>query len=220
MGVSVTPKQLLIASNYNSETIIYTYTCFRAVFIIARLLNVQLISLLTLYAAGNYFVVSMLSSLLHNSPSDINVSLPFSWFFWLWTILLPFVYVLLGIKNKNLMLLRIGLLLVVLAGLTFRMIFHLLPTEYALVLSGTVLPVVAIVLIKYLKTPKNGFTYTQRSSKHWANNIKSRIIDCCAGSTCAFGASSRYGTFRWRQFWRRWRQQRFLNDTFLVEACN
>jgi len=132
---------------------------------------VQLISLLILYAAGNYFVVLMLSSFLHNLPSDINVSLPFSWFFWLWTMLLPFVYVWLGIKYKNLMLLRIGLLLIVLAGLTFRLIFHLLQTEYALVLSGTVLLLIAAMLIKYLKTPKKGFTYTQRSSRHWANNI-------------------------------------------------
>ncbi|RYE27748.1 MAG: hypothetical protein EOP42_18800 [Sphingobacteriaceae bacterium] len=132
---------------------------------------VQLISLLTLYAAGNYFVVLMLSSQLHNLPAGNNADVPFSWFFWLYTMLVPFVYSWLGIKNKSLLLLRTGLLLVALAALTFRMIFHVLPTEYALVLSGTVLLLSAFMLIKYLKTPKNGFTYTRRSSKHWVNNI-------------------------------------------------
>ncbi|RYE22965.1 MAG: hypothetical protein EOP42_23815 [Sphingobacteriaceae bacterium] len=132
---------------------------------------VQLISLLTLYAAGNYFVVSMLSNQLHNSPLDDNAPLPFSWFFWLWTMLIPFIYVWLGIKNKNLMLLRIGLLLVMLAAFTFRLIFHLLPTEYALALSGALLLLITVSIIRYLKTPKSGFTYTQRNSKHWANNL-------------------------------------------------
>lgn len=132
---------------------------------------IQVLSLLTLYAAGNYFVVSMLSSLLHDLPSDTNTPLLFSWFFWFWTMLAPFVYVWLGIKNKSLLLLRVGLLLAAIAALTFRLIFHVLPTEYALVLSGTVLLAITIALIKYLKTPKNGFTYTQRGSRHWANNI-------------------------------------------------
>ncbi|RYY25633.1 MAG: hypothetical protein EOP41_05070 [Sphingobacteriaceae bacterium] len=132
---------------------------------------VQLISLLTLYAAGNYFVVLTLSSLLHDLPADNHTPLPFSWFFWLWTILVPFVYVWLGIKIKNLMLLRIGLVLVAAGALTFRLIFHLLPTEYALVFSGAGLLALTITLIKYLKTPKNGFTYAQRSSKHWVHNL-------------------------------------------------
>lgn len=156
---------------------------------------IQVVNLLTLYAAGNYFLVSMLSSMLHDLPSDNNATLPFSWFFWLWTIFVPFIYIWLGIKNKSLLLLRIGLLLVVPIVLTVRMIFHILPTEYALVISGTVLLFIAIALIKYLKTPKKGFTYTQRSSRHWANNInlESLIVAQAAHTPSPAPSNDRFG---------------------------
>jgi uncharacterized membrane protein len=105
-------------------------------------------------------------------PMENNSPLPAGWFFWAWTILLPLAYIGLGIKNKSLLLLRTGLLLVVAAALTFRNYYHLLPAEYALVISGTLLLLVSGWLIKFLKAPKNGFTYAQRGSRHWASNIQ------------------------------------------------
>lgn len=133
---------------------------------------IQLTSLLTLYAAGNYLVVQKLSNQLHHLAMENGSPLPAGWFFWAWTMLLPLAYMGLGIKNRSLLLLlRTGLLLIVAAALTFRNYYHLLAPEYALIISGTLLLLLATWLVKYLKTPKKGFTYAQRGSRHWANNL-------------------------------------------------
>jgi hypothetical protein len=135
------------------------------------LICLQVTSFITLYAAGNYFVVQKLSNLLHQLPSETNGPLPFAWFFLAWTIFLPFGYISLGIKNKSLLLLRTGLILVLAAVVTFRNYYDLLPTEYVVVIGGTIVLLVAISLLKYLKIPKNGFAYAKPGPKHWSNNI-------------------------------------------------
>jgi hypothetical protein len=58
-------------------------------------------------------------------------------------------------------------------------IYDLLHTEYVLVIGGTIVLLVAISLLKYLKIPKNGFAYAKPGAKHWLNNIhlESLIID-------------------------------------------
>jgi len=157
---------------------------------------VQLTSLLTLYAAGNYFVVQKLSNQLHHLPMENNAPLPAGWFFWAWTMLLPLAYIGLGIKNKSLLLLRTGLLLAVAAALTLRTYYHLLAPEYALVISGTLLLVLAIGLVKYLKTPKQGFTYAQRGSRHWASNLHLEsllVAQATHGPTAPAAANNRFG---------------------------
>jgi hypothetical protein len=160
---------------------------------------VQLTSLLTLYAAGNYFVIQKLSYQLHHLPQENNAPLPFGWFFWAWTMLLPLLYIGLGIKNKSLLLLRLGLLLVVISAYTFRNYYHLFPTEYVLVISGTVLLLMAVWVIRYLKKLKHGFTYAQRNSRHWANNVHlESLIFAGATHTYAFCASSKHGPL-WRR---------------------
>jgi hypothetical protein len=120
----------------------------------------KVISLVTLYAAGNYFVVNRLNNAL-NGLDDSHTTIPFGYIFWLWTILIPVVYVFFGIKKKNTMLLRIGLILAGASVATFRNYYHLLPIEIMLTLSGMILLALSYTIIKYLKTPRNGFTYAE-----------------------------------------------------------
>lgn len=158
---------------------------------------VQFISLLTFYAAGNYFVVQKLSYQIYSSTIESNFAIPFGWFFWLWTVLMPLVYISLGIRKKNLLLLRTGLLLVIAAAYTFRFYYHLFPVELALVVSGVILLAVVFLVIKYLKFPKKGFTYADRNSKHWANNIhvESILVSSAASNIppAHSAESSRFG---------------------------
>jgi len=135
------------------------------------LVYLELTTLTTLYAAENYFVVQKLGNLLHNLPADTNDPVPFGWIFWGWTMLLPLVFVALGIRKRNLLLLRLGLLFMAAAACTFRVYHHLLAIEYVLVIAGGLILVLVFILLRYLKTPKLGFTYTQRSRKHWVNNL-------------------------------------------------
>ena len=135
------------------------------------LLFLKLTTLTTLYAAGNYFVVQKMGNLLHKLPAEANDPIPFGWIFWGWTILLPLVYVALGIRKRNLLLLRLGLLFIAATACTLRVYHHLLAIEYVLVIAGGLILGLLILLLKYLKTPKFGFTNTQRSRKHWVNNL-------------------------------------------------
>jgi hypothetical protein len=136
---------------------------------------VEVVSLITLYFSGNYYVVNELSNELHNTP---GAPLPFGFIFWIITILLPLGYIAWGVKTRNAIMLRIGLLLVAGAVYTFRTYYHVMPIEVALSIGGAVLLLVSYTVIKYLKTPKHGFTTAplKRSSLLDHLNIESIII--------------------------------------------
>ena len=124
----------------------------------------QVISLLALYASGNYYIVQSLGG--QSGP------LPLGFFFWAWTIVLPFVYLGFGIRRKDVVLLRAGLLLITAGVLTFRNYYHVMPLDSALTLAGIVILGAAYVAMRYLKTPKHGFTADETEDTHAADRIK------------------------------------------------
>ncbi|MES2060796.1 MAG: hypothetical protein V4456_02675 [Bacteroidota bacterium] len=132
--------------------------------------TVKLISLLTLYAAGNYFVVNRLNNML-NSLDDSHTAIPFGFIFWIWTIVLPIVYIWFGLKRKNTMLLRTGMVLVAVTVATFRAYYHLLPIEIMLTLAGIIILVGAYTIIRYLKKPRHGFTYAEPEEANTADSL-------------------------------------------------
>jgi hypothetical protein len=132
----------------------------------------KIIGLLGLYAAGNYYVVQQLSNELNHIPADVNKPIPFGFMFWIWTMLLPLVYVAIGIRNKKLMFIRLGLILVAASVATFRNYCHLLPPEVMLTIAGLLVLGLIYALIKYLKTPKHGFTYQDIDNSESAGNIQ------------------------------------------------
>ncbi|MEB0260564.1 MULTISPECIES: hypothetical protein [unclassified Mucilaginibacter] len=120
----------------------------------------KIISLIALYAAGNYFVVNRLNNMLNNLD-DSHTSIPLGFIFWIWTMLVPVAYTLLGIRKKSAMFLRLGMVLAAASIATFRNYYHLLPIEAMLTLSGMILLAASYTIIKYLKTPHNGITYAE-----------------------------------------------------------
>jgi len=155
---------------------------------------IQIVSLLTLYLSGNYYVVNELSNQLHNTP---GAPLPFGFIFWTITILLPLGYIAWGAKTKNAVMLRIGLLLVAGAVYTFRTYYHVMPIEAALSIGGAAMLLASYAVIKFLKTPKKGFTTAplKRSSVLNHLNIESIIIGETFGNTgtAPTDAGSRFG---------------------------
>ncbi|RQO67977.1 hypothetical protein DBR43_26075 [Pedobacter sp. KBW06] len=131
----------------------------------------QVFCLLIGYAAGNYFVVKEMGSMI-NQPLQEGEGLPLGWFFWTWTIALPFVYIALGLKRKEVILLRSGLILIAAAAFTFRNYYHVMPIEGALSLVGAALLAIAYGVIRYLKTPKKGFTYEELDDDQLLDKIK------------------------------------------------
>jgi len=129
----------------------------------------QIVCLVTLYLAGNYYIIQSLSDDLHGQT---NTAIPFGAFFWAWTIGIPFVYVAFGIKKKDAILLRVGLLLIIAAALTFRNYYHILPLDITLTIVGAILLGVAYSMTRYLKTPKHGFTYAEPKEENMMDNLK------------------------------------------------
>jgi uncharacterized membrane protein YgcG len=130
---------------------------------------------------------------IYNSAEPAPV--PFGFFFWAWTILIPFIYLGLGIKNKDVIILRTGLILVAAAAFTFRNYYHLMPIEGALSIVGIILLGICYMVMKYLKTPKHGFTYEDLEDGNFMDKLKveSLIVSETFSGTQPQGENTRFG---------------------------
>ncbi len=125
-------------------------------------------ALLTLYASVNFFVVREGNMILNDIPSDaiyddgtttIPYEIPLSFLFISFTILIPFVYMAVGLYRRDRLLLWTGLLVFVLTVLTVRYRFHVIPYEYALTAGGILLVTGCWWVIKRLKDFPGKFTF-------------------------------------------------------------
>jgi len=172
-------------SKISSPKFVYYQHCLRFL---------QTGSLLTLYLAGNYYVVQEMGNALYGYTSIGPYKVPYPVFFWPWTILVPFIYTGLGLYKKNVILLRTGLVLIAIAAVTFKNYYHVLPIEGTLVLIGLVTLGGSYGVIRYLKTPKKGFTSEELSEDTIPGgiNVESLIIATTQLDTPA-GTENRFG---------------------------
>jgi len=155
----------------------------------------QVTSLVTLYLSGNYYVVQKLGTELYGYTTIGPYKVPYPVFFWPWTILVPFIYTGAGAYKKNVILLRTGLILIAIAAVTFKNYYHVLPIEGTLVLIGIVTLGGSYWLIRYLKTPKHGFTYEELAEETIPGgvNIESLIIASTQLEDTPKGTQSPFG---------------------------
>ena len=149
-----------VCKTSKSERMLVYYA--KAVFVL------QILSAILFYVAGNYFIVAEFSKVI--LPGAANTPLPmlFRYFLWAFTILIPLGYVTAGIKYKDVILCRVGIVCTVIAILTYRYYYSILSAEAAMVLAGIIVCLSAYLLTKYLKKPKSGFIF---------ENIKRRQQD-------------------------------------------
>ncbi|AUD00855.1 hypothetical protein [Spirosoma pollinicola] len=124
---------------------------------------VQWVSLILLAAGGNYFVVRELNGLLLRSrlggyTSADAPQIALAGLFWILTFAIPTVYLWQGLTKKNRMLNILGMLGLIAAVITLHDYTSLMPLNVALTLGGFVLIGIAVFGIRYLATPKHGFT--------------------------------------------------------------
>jgi hypothetical protein len=112
--------------------------------------------LLTFYVSGNYFVIQILSDLLFSQPD-----VPMAFVFYAITAAVPVLYIFFGLRQRDRLLLRTGMILLVLTVLTFRYFFSLGHPEVLVTVAGAGLVVFAYVVIRLLKRGDLPFTYTQ-----------------------------------------------------------
>jgi hypothetical protein len=118
-------------------------------------------SLILFYISGNYFVVEDIGEQLFP-----GFSIPFSWIFWIFTAVVPFAYIYIGLKKKDRLLLRVGLLLMAISVITFKYYFSLGHYEVTLTIGGAILLAFAYFAINYLKNKPGRYTYTEDLSEN------------------------------------------------------
>ncbi len=122
---------------------------------------IECIALVVFYLAGNYYVIRESSIAYFGLKLNKGEDIPLAFLFYILTAIVPLVYVYYGLKNKDKLLLWIGLILIVIAALTFKNYFSLGHPEIILTLSGFIMIVIAYVSIRILKTPKYGITFEE-----------------------------------------------------------
>lgn len=146
------------------------------------LLIAEAFCLVVMYAAGNYFVVRELSMNLMFLELAEGQDIPFAWLFYLLTVLTPMVYLYVGITKKDSVLLRVSLVALAFTVFTFKYYFSLGHPEITLTLAGAILLGITVALLRYLKTPKNGFTRESVLTEKWASaNAEAFIISQTLG---------------------------------------
>ncbi len=168
-GTATMPFVLMVFSGLSYWVVRLKLNHPKTVYYTNSMTVLQAGTLLTLYLAGNYFVVKELGDELNGTVSE---SIPFGWFFWGWTIGLPFIYIAFGIKQKNVILLRTGLLLITAAAITFRNYHHVMPVELALILSGAIALGISYAVTRYLRTPRHGFTCEELNKEDLMDELK------------------------------------------------
>ncbi|WP_343704701.1 hypothetical protein [Chitinophaga sp.] len=115
----------------------------------------QVAALAMLYVVGNYFVVKETRNELFGTAAG---AMPAGWLFWLLTVLMPVIYIYLGIRKKDKVLLRTGLVLIAAVVFTIRYYYSVLPLETAMAMGGAAMMLLAYALLRYLAVPKHGFS--------------------------------------------------------------
>lgn len=139
--------------------------------------------LLTVYAAGNYLVVREMSTSLMGLQLAENQNIPFAFLFYITTVLVPVAYLFFGIKNKDLVLIRVSLAALAFSVFTFKYYFSLGHPEITLTLAGAILLAVSIALMRWLKTPRSGFTRENLLSEKWGNaNLSAFVVSQTMGA--------------------------------------
>jgi uncharacterized membrane protein YgcG len=138
----------------------------------------EIVSLICLYAASNYFVVQQLSNIFLQAFAESNTSISYGWLFWFFTVAIPLYYIFRGIQKKDVVFLRVGLILIAAIVFTVRFYYAVIPMETAMLIGGIFFIAISYALTKYLSQPKYGFTAAEikNNNKEGKINIESLVI--------------------------------------------
>jgi len=118
----------------------------------------QVVSLILAYLGANYFVVRELGQEMLGMHIEPGKDIAFAWFFYLTTVLIPLVYLYFGVKNRNRILLWVGLVILGFSVFTFKYYYSSGHPEITVTLAGAILLAVSVYLLNKLKKPINGIT--------------------------------------------------------------
>lgn len=151
-----------------------------------NLIIVEALSLLLIYLAGNYLVVRELSVEMMNLTLGEGEDIPFAFLFYGLTVIIPLAYSYVGITNKDVVILRISLIVLAFSVFTLKYYTGFEQPEIILTVSGIILLGITLSLFNYLKTMKRGFTRDNLLSEKWSSmNAEAFIISQTMGGNQA-----------------------------------
>ncbi|MEN2412473.1 hypothetical protein [Flavobacterium mesophilum] len=122
--------------------------------------------LVLFYLSCNYLIVRELSAELLGTEVQPGTDIPFAFFFYGFTFVVPVVYLVQAIKTKDRIMLWISFLAIAFSIYTIRFYYSVLPIEVALTLGGIVLFGIAYFSIKKLKEKERGLTFKPDRINH------------------------------------------------------
>ncbi|GEO10947.1 hypothetical protein [Segetibacter aerophilus] len=156
--------------------------------------SVLLVTILTFYSSVNYFVVKELGGEMSGVHLGEIDPIPFGWLFWVLTFVVPVAYVAHGVKKRDLMFLRIGLVLVGMSVFTFRYYYHVLSVEMAVLIGGFIMIAISYAIIKYLRIPRFGLSFNRNADLNETRiNIESLVITQVTGQKTSATTGVEFG---------------------------
>lgn len=122
--------------------------------------------LVLFYLSCNYLVVRELSAELLGAEVKPGTDIPFAFFFYAFTFIVPVVYLIQALRTKDRIMLWISFLAIAFSFYTIRFYYSVLPIEVGLTLGGAVLFVIAYFSIKKLKEKESGLTFKPDRINH------------------------------------------------------
>lgn len=117
------------------------------------------LALVSVYLSVNYFIVRKGNAVINKVITSVAPQIGLAPLFYLFTILIPIIYIVVGLKKRDRTFLILGLLTAAFSFFTYRYYFGIIPTEIALLNCGTLLIGAVSFIIYQLKQAKFGFTY-------------------------------------------------------------
>jgi uncharacterized membrane protein YgcG len=116
-------------------------------------------TLCTAYISINYGIVRGGNMSLNGLPSP-SPEITFSGIFWALTFLVPAIYLFTGYRLRKISFLILSGLFLLFSFLTWHSYYPVLSSEWTVTLVGTLGLILFVLLIRALKTPQKGFSYT------------------------------------------------------------
>lgn len=141
----------------------------------SSILALRTLALAAIYLAGNYFVMREGNAALQGG-SGPSAQIPLAPLFYAFTAAMPLVYIGLGLRRHDRLLLVLGLLAVAFSLFTLRYYRSVLPPAVAATVGGAVLLAVALGALRYLRTPRHGFTAAADEAEPPRFNLESVVV--------------------------------------------
>ncbi|WP_347052001.1 hypothetical protein [Flavobacterium olei] len=138
----------------------------RVIYYYNGLLLANSFCLILFYFSCNYLIVRELSVELLGTDVKPGSDIPFAYFFYIFTFIVPLIYLFQALKTKDRIMLWISFLAIAFSIYTIRFYYSVLPIEVALTFGGIILFGIAYFSIKNLKEKESGLTFRPDRINH------------------------------------------------------